>query len=736
MCRTPFAVLVLSLTLPAAAQTVELFLVKDRSGPLVPVASWSGGAPPFELVRGLDPGAMFAESIAIATAPPLRIDPTVAAPLVFYRLCAADLGCGATLAEPAEVAGDPLVEYPHFDFVQAFDDDRPISGAIDPSHHPTLVGTTCDAWVVTARSAAAWLIDPSLADIRAGGPRPLTVTAGSIADNTFPLASAGELPADGGTGLGAGYDVVLDCDRDGRLSAADRIDGFAFRAGFHVVHDFTASGPLAVASFTDLGPDPFDNQIVYYPTDIATMGRLPLVVLSHGNGHNYTWYEYLQEHLGSYGYIVMSHQNDTRPGIEAAATTTLSNTERILAEQATIGGGPLDGHIDGERIVWIGHSRGGEGVARAYDRLHDGEYIPLNFAIDDIALVSSIAPTDYLSTDLSNPHDVTYHLLFGSADGDVCGCPDPEHRGSFHLYERATARRFSTYLHGADHNDFNCCGFDDFTGPPGTAIGRDEAQAVAKATYLALLDHVIDDRIAARDYLWRPHERLKPSGIAATTTIIHELRDAPSVDTLVLDDFQSEPDSAISSSGGAVTGDVTDLLEALLDDGDATFTWDPADPMNGMTRGQATDVTRGVVFSWSLDDRFYQQATAAGDRDWSAFTYLSFRACQGTRHPETIAELTDLTFMVTLLDTAGTASALTIGAYGSGLIEPYQRTGSGSGTGWQNEFETIRIRLADFLTDGTGLDLTDIAAVRFDLGPTYGSTRGRLGIDDIEVTRD
>ena len=44
--------------------------------------------------------------------------------------------------------------------------------------------------------------------------------------------------------------------------------------------------------------------------------------------------------------------------------------------------------------------------------------------------------------------------------------------------------------------------------------------------------------------------------------------------------------------------------------------------------------------------------------------------------------------------------------------------------------------LTDFLTNGTGLDLTDIEAVRFEGGPSFGSPEGRLGLDDIELTAD
>ena len=49
-----------------------------------------------------------------------------------------------------------------------------------------------------------------------------------------------------------------------------------------------------------------------------SLGELPLLVVSHGNGHSFAWYRFLQDHLASYGYIVFSHDNNTLPGIETA----------------------------------------------------------------------------------------------------------------------------------------------------------------------------------------------------------------------------------------------------------------------------------------------------------------------------------------------------------------------------------------------------------------------------------
>ena len=92
--------------------------------------------------------------------------------------------------------------------------------------------------------------------------------------------------------------------------------------------------------------------------------------------------------------------------------------------------------------------------------------------------------------------------------------------------------------------------------------------------------------------------------------------------------------------------------------------------------------------------------------------------------------------MVELRDNAGHVSSANIGAWGGGIEEPYQRTGCGTGAaGWGNEFETIRLRLTDLQHDGSGLDLTDLAAVTFRFGPSFSSpAMGRLGFDDLMFT--
>jgi len=204
-----------------------------------------------------------------------------------------------------QLAGNSLALYPQFDYVKAFNVDAPVRVAIDPFRFPAIVGETADIYLVEAKDAAQWALSPGLTDV-AGGPLTVTFSGTSIRANDWQVAAANSLDADAGTGLGVGYDIVLDMNQNGQLDDVDYIDGLGDEAGLYMVHDTTQSGPLAVTEITYSGGS-WLGQDTYYPTDIASMGQLPLVVISHGNGHNYMWYDHIGYHMASYGYIVMSH---------------------------------------------------------------------------------------------------------------------------------------------------------------------------------------------------------------------------------------------------------------------------------------------------------------------------------------------------------------------------------------------------------------------------------------------
>ncbi len=630
-----------------------------------------------------------------------------------------------------QLAGSSLADYPYFEYIRAVNSGSPTEVAIDTGRFP-LAGMTAKIHVVEARTTSEWDLDRTLVDVSSGGPETVTFVAGTISANTFTVDS-GTLNADAGVGMGVAYDVVIDIDGDNLLGPGDVIDGYG-EAGFYTVHDLTLPGPLAVSEINYSGGT-WLGQNTYYPTDISGLGELPLVVVSHGNGHNYLWYDHIGFHLASYGYIVMSHQNNTQPGIGAASTTTLTNTDYFLANLGTIAGGVLNGHVDSSRIIWIGHSRGGEGIVRAYDRVFDAAWIPVEYGLSDLRLLSSMAPTAYLPTDASHPHQVPYHLWLGGADNDVYDCPVSDGELSPRLLDRAERFRQSISLHGVGHGDFHDGGGSSVaTGP--CLVGRPATHTLMRGYLLPLVEFYVQGNVAAEDFLWRQWERFRPIGAPTSQCVVVDLYYRPGdlKDKYVIDDFETESSPLVSSSGGVVSFNVTELTEGALDEGNTDFTHDISDPMNGMTVGGVGDSTHGIVFTFDTGaTQSLEFGLVPDHRNLTQWTYLSFRAAQATRHPLTISELGDVTFTVTLIDTQAVESSINIGAYGGGLEEPYQRTGCGIGAGWNNEFETIRLRLTDFLNDGSDLDLTDIHSVILRFGPAYGSPSGRIGLDQVEL---
>lgn len=533
----------------------------------------------------------------------------VSCAVLFVLLATAPLQGAIT---KTELAGNPLPAYPFFHYVKAINSNAAVRVAIDPTRFPAIVGQTCDIYVVAAKRTSGWNADTSLTDVTAGGMQTQTFTAGTIQANTFQVAAAGELSASAGTGLGVGYDVVLDCNQNGFLDLNDYIDGRNNESGFYVVHDTTAAGPLAVTELTySIGagfgiPMTHLAENTFFPASIATLGQLPLVIIGHGNGHQYDWYDHIGNHLASYGYIVMSHANNTGPGPVSASTTTLGHTDAFIAAATagTIpGGAALAGHVDPNRIVWIGHSRGAEGVAIAYDRMFDATYVPVNYDRTDIRLISSMLPTDFEGTNVANPHDANYHLWTASGDSDVkgdagnlCGSQLCQ---TFHLHDRAVRHRQSTVVQGTGHAWFhNGGGFAWFTGP--CSIGDVNTRLIELGHFLPLVKRYVDDNIPSIDFLTRQYESFRPIGVPSTGCIVvsHEYFDASAAGTTVIDDYQSQFATNTSSIGGAVSFTVDNVTENRLDDNNTDSPGRAQIRSMGRRRARrvASTTTRGVVW--------------------------------------------------------------------------------------------------------------------------------------------
>lgn len=646
-----------------------------------------------------------------------------------------------TLGGPvtAELAGNSIPLRPFFEKVRAVNAGSSLELSVDPLAIPSVAGMTADLYVVRSKDVAGWLAAPVLIDVSSGGAETVLFTMSGIAANTFTV-DTGTLAGPTGTDLGEGYDLIIDLDQNGILSTGDIIDGYGDNPGVSIVRDTTVAGPYTVVEKIYSGGSWLDQDL-YYPSNISSLGKLPLLVISHGNGHNYQWYDHIGNHLASYGYIVMSHSNNTGPGINTASTTTLTNTDYFLANLGALPGigNLLQGHVNSNAITWLGHSRGGEGVARAYDKIFDGTYTPTNFALSDITLVSSIAPTDFLGTNSATPHGVNYHLWVGQADSDVSGCSSSNVTQCFHLHDRAENQRQSISLMGVGHGWFHNNGGNAWASGP-CLLNKAKTHLIMTGYILPLVKYHIEGDWAARDFLTRQYESFHPPGAPTSDPCVEvdlQFRDSVQSGKLVIDDFQSNPSNTLASSGAGVSFTVQDFNEGRMDDANSNFTHNLSDIFNGFTEASASDSTKGAVFNVDgAGDYDLTYKILGGDADWSSFETLSFRACQATRHPLTTAVLGDCRFEIELVDNVGNVSVLSLAVTGAGVVEPYQRTGCGSGApGWGNEFETFRIPLEGFTADDANFDLSNVSLLSFRFGPSHGSKKGRYGFDDIELTK-
>ena len=174
-------------------------------------------------------------------------------------------------------------------------------------------------------------------------------------------------------------------------------------------------------------------------------GAFPLIVIMHGNSGmetSYLGYNYLLDHLASWGFIAMSIYAPVGVFIETRARAILAHLGIMAANNTNPG--MFQGHVDLNHIGIMGHSRGAEAVVRAA-RINTAEALGWN-----IQAGISVAPTDYFH--YGNP-GIPLLVIYGSNDGDVSGAwPD---RTGFDIYDEAGRPRSFVFVYGATHDRFN-----------------------------------------------------------------------------------------------------------------------------------------------------------------------------------------------------------------------------------------------------------------------------------------
>jgi hypothetical protein len=302
---------------------------------------------------------------------------------------------------------------------------------------------------------------------------------------------------------------------------------------------------INISAFANLGggaPWPFLNTNVPLNGHVCVprgRGLFPLAVFVHGN-HNplvnsTPGYLYLCSLLSSHGIIAATIDANFLNGFnfgenDARAIVHLEHLKQFRTWNNTATH-PLHGKIDLNRILIVGHSRGGEGVGHAsfFNRLASirpdifTPVVPLDGSVGlgpyrfALSAVAAIAPTDRQYEPLTGPTVIPdrYFLVHGSRDGDVSTFE------GYNTYNRAHAVDLANptvsdgqlkallWVYGANHNQFNSAWPSET--PPPTTMPRPDQEQVAKvgigAVAQALLLHrsrylkVLRDHAAAEAWV-------------------------------------------------------------------------------------------------------------------------------------------------------------------------------------------------------------------------------------------
>ncbi|NEM06058.1 hypothetical protein [Geodermatophilus normandii] len=435
------------------------------------------------------------------------------------------------------------------------------------------------------------------------------------------------------------------------------------------------------------------------PAQISTARPdYPVVVVVHGNGHQFTSYAFLLEHLAANGFVTASiHMPNGVHGL-ARANAFFDHLGLLRS---------LFGAVLQNTVGVLGHSRGGEAVFKIA-RLNRS----LGLAVG-LRGVLALAPTDQYGREaLVGPRAVPLHVVYGAKDADVSGWPpyagyDVRQTG-FSLYDRADGRDKSmTFVENATHNGFVTTNEAAPAPLLPAAAQRAILLADANAFFRATLRQEPEWTAVLRG------DRVPPSVASTGARIHHQYR---STRRRTLDDFEGAhtPSSwKTGTLGGAVSqvGLPADPVEAQL------YPHDDHSPHD----------TGGLRLAWNSTTDALSMSVPPAARDVQTFAVLSFSVARVVRSPLNPATRPQ-DLRVVLEDGSGHERSVRVSEFGS---IPVAAAANEPGN-VKSAMTTVRIPLAAYTSPSDGaepVDLSDVVAVRFAFTelPT-----GEVALDNVE----
>ncbi|MEP7148458.1 MAG: hypothetical protein ABI857_06200 [Acidobacteriota bacterium] len=646
------------------------------------------------------------------------------------------------------MSGSPVSGSPYFRYRDTFAVGENVWAAMDPGIvMPGQIGKKIELNVVASKTAAQWGASTALAHVAPVGPLQLVLQSGCInANKQLIWPSANQV----GT-----FDIVADFGNndpnpasfmpDGNFNTpVDMIDGY-FVPGFRVVPDpgtmseWANVGAFAIDSaflsgfgigasmtvqdednayftpggFTAVSESIPRLAIVRFPADVAgatqpsqisaVRPNYPLFVVVHGNGHTYTNYAFLLEHMARNGFISVSiHLTSNRKGL-GRANAFFDHINTIN----TVFGSSVQNNV-----AVLGHSRGGEAVFKIA-RLN--ESLALGIGVN--ALIA-LGPTDqYGRETITGTTAKPVFVLYGAKDDDVSGWPPYAgynvRQSGFTLYDRFDGKEKSmAFVYNATHNGFVTHN-EAFGAPPVPPLMTvPDQQKILLAYCNAFCRMHVQGEPQWRGMFtgeWTP-----PTVSATGAVITMQFRD-PTRRTL--DEFEgphAAGDWQTSTIGAPVvqSGLPSDPVETQLY---------PQD-------NQSPHDTGGLRVTWNSNGDQLVFDIPAAQRNVTGFSHLQVRLGKVVNSASNPAGAQN--FRIALRDGAGNERLIRASAFGG---VPESAAGNEVGNN-KSSLSTLRIPLTAYTVVCAGavqVDLTDVVQAKLVFSEI---ATGEIAVDELEFT--
>jgi dienelactone hydrolase len=531
--------------------------------------------------------------------------------------------------------------------------------------------------------------------------------------------------------------------RFGRIAVIDPQRNASYETDVHgyITYNANATAKMPVILLMHGRHQTCETDIGQLPILIADDDTCPNINGVLGPADSYRGYQYLVDHLASHGYAVISvdandiNDNDGSPnsgdaGGNARAQLIQAHLDafRDIEETGsstkpqTAGGSlaMLQGKLDMNRIGTMGHSRGGDGVAKyvSYNRQQARPH--------KVIATFGLAPTDY---NMDVVDGMTFATLLPYCDGDV-----EDVQGAFfyddsrYLNPNDATPKFQIVTMGSNHNYFNTLwtsddwtitnpnGNDPFCGTNAATNQRDtpaEQRALGQFFMASFFRYFVGGEQAFASY-WNGRAAVPdfacPSG-TGPCEFRHHLSITPkATDRVLINSFGTANALSTNELGGAVTQQGLSTFELC----------DPDIEGVGCPSATTFSITPQAALAWSGQARLRNEFNAM---DASDFDLVSIRVAVSTLNTD---KTVDQNFTLVLEDATGKTFSFNALEFTSSLYNP---PGNPEGGGSRKTL----LNAIDFpISVVTGIDLGKLNAVeiRFDQ-----SAAGALQVADLMLQR-